>query len=82
MIKAPKSVRTINSFQYVAVPSPRDVFIRYGERQSAKGEYTTDGTTQVNPSIVNRSSVIDEMINAEMMLRASVEQDKPSGSKH
>lgn len=68
MIYAPKELRSINSFKFVSVPSPRDVFMRYGERASTGGEYSTDAMTQASPSIVNTSSVIDEIINAQRML--------------
>lgn len=76
MINTCESTRRINSFQFVAIPSPRDVFMRYGERLSMRGEYSSSGE-QVAPSIVSASSVIDQMINANTLL----EQDIANATK-
>lgn len=67
MINSCEKTKKINSFQYVAIPSPRDVFNRYGERLSSRGEYTSSGE-QVSPSLVSSGSVIDQLINAQTML--------------
>ena len=71
MINTCESTRRINSFQFVAIPSPRDVFMRYGERLSSRGEYSSSGE-QVAPAMVSSSSVIDQIINAESLLNSEV----------
>lgn len=71
MINTCESTRRINSFQFVAIPSPRDVFARYGERLSSRGEYSSCGE-QVAPAMVNPSSVIDQMINAQHYIENEV----------
>lgn len=76
MINSCKATKEINSFQYVAIPSPRDVFARYGERLSNRGEYSTDASTLSSPSMVSAGSVIDQIINAQAML----ERDCPTGA--
>ena len=70
MINSCKSTKRINAFCFVSIPSPRDVFARYGERLSSRGEYTSSGE-QVLPALVSSSSVIDQMINAQSFLLAS-----------
>lgn len=72
MINSCKDTKSINSFQYVAIPSPRDVFSRYGERLSSRGEYSTSGDVYASPALVNPSSTIDSMINAQRMLENDV----------
>lgn len=67
MINSCKKTKLINSFQYVAIPSPRDVFARYGERLSSRGEYTSSGE-QTTPSLVSAGSTIEQMINAQRLL--------------
>lgn len=71
MINTCDATRRINSFQFVAIPSPRDVFARYGERLSSRGEYSSSGE-QVSPAMVNASSVIDQIINAQHYLENEV----------
>lgn len=71
MINTCESTRRINAFQFVAIPSPRDVFARYGERLSSRGEYSSSGE-QVAPAMVSATSVIDQMINAQSFLEAEV----------
>lgn len=72
MINSCQDTKRINSFQYVAIPSPRDVFNMYGERLSSRGEYSTDSAIQTFPVPVNSSSVIDGLINAQRMLEIEV----------
>lgn len=72
MINTCESTRRINSFQFVAIPSPRDVFARYGERLSSRGEYSSSGD-QVEPAMVSATSVIDQMINAQHYLEKSLD---------
>lgn len=72
MINSCKSTKSINSFQFVAIPSPRDVFARYGERLSSRGEYSTTANDYTSPALVNPSSTIDSMINAQRMLEHDV----------
>ena len=74
-INSCKSTKSINSFQYVAIPSPRDVFSRYGERLSSRGEYSTCQGEYTSPALVNPSSTIDSMINAQRMLEQAVVTD-------
>lgn len=74
MINSCKATKQINSFVYCEIPSPRDVFRKYGERLSERGVYTTDGSTQGTPQMVNSSSVIDQMINAQTLLEADCQK--------
>lgn len=67
MINSCKKTKDINSFRFVAIPSPRDVFARYGERLSSRGEYSSNGEA-VAPAMVSAGSVIDQMINAQHYL--------------
>ena len=69
MINSCKKTKDINSFRYVAIPSPRDVFARYGERFSSRGEYSSSGEA-VAPAMVSAGSVIDQMINAQSYLES------------
>lgn len=73
MINTCKATRKINSFKYVAIPSPRDVFAKFGERVSSRGEYSTTAGVASSPSMVSASSVIDQMINAENLLKSATD---------
>lgn len=72
MINSCKATKKINSFEYVAIPSPRDVFMRYGERLSNVGQLGTDRDTIGIPAMVSSGSTIDMMINAQHMLENDV----------
>lgn len=72
MINSCKKTKDINSFRYVAIPSPRDVFARYGERLSSRGEYSSSGET-VAPAMVSSGSTIDQIINAQHYLTVECE---------
>lgn len=67
MINSCKSTKSINSFQYVAIPNPRDVFAKYGERINSNGSFSCDASGG-SPQLVSSSSVIDQMINAQSFL--------------
>lgn len=67
MINSCKSTKAINSFQYVAIPSPRDVFARYGERVSNNGSFSC-GIEGGSPQMVSATSVIDQMISAQNLI--------------
>lgn len=73
MINSCKKTKDINSFRFVAIPSPRDVFARYGERLSSRGEYSSAGET-VAPAMVSSGSTIDQMINAQAFLEREISQ--------
>lgn len=73
MINSCKKTKDINSFRFVAIPSPRDVFARYGERLSSRGEYSSSGET-VAPAMVSSGSIIDQMINAQSYLEREISQ--------
>lgn len=71
MINSCKATKKINSFEYVAIPSPRQIFNRYGERENEHGLYLSDGTGS-DPVPVSSGSVIDQMINAQRMLESDL----------
>lgn len=81
MIQAPKSTKAINSFCYSAIPSPRDVFAKYGARQNAQGEFSTSVDEYGDPALVGSSSRIDQILNADAMLRAELEKQKEKEEK-
>lgn len=60
MIKAPKSLRSINSFIEVCIPTPRDVFNRFGSANPGNGfsQESTDIGEPIRPS----GSMINQMI--------------------
>lgn len=75
MITASKSTRNINKFIDVAIPSPRDLYIRYGERDS-KGVYLS--SDEDRSSIVGSQSqvVIAQLVNAQRMVESEVSKSK------
>lgn len=75
MINSCKSTKVINSFQYVAIPSPRDVFARYGERVSNNGSFSC-GVEGGSPQMVSSTSVIDQLISAQNLLEADMLSQK------
>lgn len=68
MINSIETTKKINRFEFVSIPSPRDVFNRYGERLSNKGEFSCGAELGSVPAIVSAGSTIDQMINASAML--------------
>lgn len=77
MITASKSTRNINKFVDVAIPSPRDLFQRYGERDS-KGVYLSSEDDHSN--IVGNQSqvVIAQLVNAQNMIQSEVNKNSKS----
>lgn len=75
MITACKSTRNINKFIEVAIPSPRDLYQRYGERDS-KGVYLS--SDEERSSIVGSQSqvVIAQLVNAQHMIESEVSKSK------
>lgn len=76
MINSIPSTKKINSFEFVAIPSPRDVFNRYGERVSNSGEFSCGAELGSAPVLVSSGSVIDQMVNAESYLNSSVNEQQ------
>lgn len=76
MLKATKQTRQINSFVLVSIPSPRDLFARYGEKQG-QGIYASDGL--VSGQVLNSgNTVIDQMIAAQSMLESECKSVEPA----
>lgn len=73
-INSCEHTKRINRFEYVPIPSPRDVFLKYGERVSSRGEYTSSGEGTI-PSQVSSCSTIDSIINAEKMIAYDLENN-------
>lgn len=72
-INSCKATKQINAFVYSAIPSPRDIFRKYGERLNDKGVYTASADDSGSPQLVSGGSVIDQMINAQRMLESDLD---------
>lgn len=68
--------KKINRFKKVYIPSPKDLYLQYGERLG-KGEYTTSADEIGEPVPLGGSSVIDQMVSAQEYLASATEQKKP-----
>lgn len=68
MIATTDETRKVNSFQYVAIPTMRDLFFRYGARIGSEGAYTTVPGELSTPQIVSATSTIEQMRRAQKML--------------
>lgn len=67
MVNTCKDTRNINKFQYVAIPSPRDIFLKYGERVNNNPCYGTDANGDCD-CVMMSHSVIEQCIAAERSL--------------
>lgn len=75
MVNSCKKTKELNKFQYVAIPSPRDVFNKYGEREN-KGIYScgVDGT-DVEPYFAGQSTIA-QMVHAQKSLEKATKSSK------
>lgn len=67
MINSCKQTKEINKFQYVAIPSPRDVFNKYGEREN-KGIYTCGVDDKDVDAHFAGQSTISQIVHAQKSL--------------
>ena len=63
MIRAPKSMRELNSFQFVAIPTPRDIFNRFGFGKASEN-FSNDGT-EIGEIAVQPRSIIGQMVRCQ-----------------
>lgn len=71
MLSACKSTKQINSFIDVAILKPRDLFRRYGARDS-QGLYLNTSDSIEVPSL-QQSTVIGQLSHAESMIKKQLE---------
>lgn len=70
MYIALESTKEINSFKDVVIPRPRELYARYGARESTSGIYLSDGEIgEVVP--LAEGSVISQLTRAQDMLQRS-----------
>lgn len=68
MIATTKETRKVNSFEYVAIPTLRDLFNRYGARIGSEGAYTAVPGEFSEPQLVSATSTIEQMRRAQRLL--------------
>lgn len=71
MINSCAKTKEINAFVYEAIPSPRDIYRRYGERNSESGFLSSNGTI-TDPIYPSSCSTIDSMVRAQNMISNDV----------
>lgn len=71
MINSCAKTKEINAFVYEAIPSPRDIYRRYGERKSDSGIFTSTASAS-EPIYPSSCSTIDSMVRAQNMISNDV----------
>lgn len=71
MLNAVKKAREINKFRLVAIPKPRDLFARYGER------YSTSGVSATSKDVISTPSVSCHTVIGQLSAGQSILDDLP-----